>query len=196
MFNFSAFNCDYVFSLAGINSIRLSKINRQVLTSPRIIGNAIDDIARIHSSKSHNSCKFSSKEVPNVLILMMGQFIAHDCGSRQHVEVKGRHKFTNKWHCHSINSEVKRKQNFFYRKGNNANGMRCCSKCYQTALDPAQINPNCIPVTVPTDDPFYRQSNIGCLNFIRSQCTFANNCKLRPCQKVFRLPLMSLVPEF
>lgn len=42
----------------------------------------------------------------------------------------------------------------------------------------------CIPIDVPANDPFYRNYNLKCLQFLRSQCSFATDCQLKGAQQV------------
>lgn len=53
--------------------------------------------------------------------------------------------------------------------------IRCCSKQLRHPLPPALSNSACLPIEVPSNDPFYKKANIGCLNMVRAQLAKYND---------------------
>lgn len=73
---------------------------------------------------------------------------------------------------------------FIYRKkylqnlGNNAPGIRCCKTCNEGPLEPKNINPNCIPVKIPVNDPHFAELNVRCQGYIRLNPTLTDDCEI------------------
>lgn len=49
---------------------------------------------------------------------------------------------------------------------------KCC--------DGATPHPNCLPIEIPQNDPFYSKFNQRCMNFVRTQAGLRYNCRLGP----------------
>lgn len=64
------------------------------------------------------------------------------------------------------------------------NGLRCCSKDNKRPLPDELSYYGCLAMEVPKDDPFYAQFGGGCLDYIRSQPVFNNECQLGPAEIV------------
>lgn len=47
--------------------------------------------------------------------------------------------------------------------------IRCCSRERREVLPTALSNSACLPIAIPSTDPFYKNANIGCLNMVRAQ---------------------------
>ena len=45
-------------------------------------------------------------------------------------------------------------------------GIQCCAEAFED--EPRLLHPECFPIKVPDDDPFYAQFGIKCLNFLRA----------------------------
>lgn len=97
-----------------------------------------------------------TQSVLNVFGAFCGQLITHDTGS-------------------SIN--VQR----FNASGNP--GIQCCSQYYTRRLSEEISHPACKPMDIPVNDPFYSQFSANCMNFVSSQITFPNDCKVGPAQQ-------------
>lgn len=63
-------------------------------------------------------------------------------------------------------------------------GIQCCSQNYSRRLSEEVAYPACKPMDVPVNDPFYSQFEANCMNFISSQITFSNECKIGSAEKV------------
>ncbi|XP_059053694.1 peroxidase-like [Achroia grisella] len=57
-------------------------------------------------------------------------------------------------------------------------GIQCCLGEGIDILQPEWQNVNCIPISVPEDDPFHRYHGIKCLNLVRSVTTPRDDCSL------------------
>ncbi|KAI9551668.1 hypothetical protein GHT06_022004 [Daphnia sinensis] len=61
-------------------------------------------------------------------------------------------------------------------RGQNSTGVTCCQR--GQFLDPSVRHPDCFPIVIPENDPFYAQFNQRCMEFVRSLpaprpgCTF------------------------
>lgn len=64
------------------------------------------------------------------------------------------------------------------------NSLRCCSADNKRALPAALSYAHCMAMEVPADDPFYARFGGGCLDYIRSQPVFGNDCSLGAAQIV------------
>ncbi|KAJ6633147.1 Peroxidase [Pseudolycoriella hygida] len=93
--------------------------------------------------------------VLNVFGAFCGQLITHDTGSRINVQ---RYNFSGP-------------------------GIQCCSQYYTRRLSEEISHPACKPIDIPVNDPFYSQFKANCLNFVSSQTTFSNDCKVGPAQQ-------------
>lgn len=54
--------------------------------------------------------------------------------------------------------------------------MSCCTSDYSSPLQPILRNPDCIPIPIAKNDPFYPKRNIECLNFVRLQPILEVHC--------------------
>ena len=66
-----------------------------------------------------------------------------------------------------------------YRLGdNNSSGIQCCLENGSAPIDELILHPECYPISIPSNDPFFKQHNQRCMNFVRSMpapqlsCTF------------------------
>ena len=61
-------------------------------------------------------------------------------------------------------------------------GVDCCSE----GLSRARVRrlPECFPIDVPADDPFYGRHRVRCLNFLRSIPALESGCEDHPAQQV------------
>lgn len=50
--------------------------------------------------------------------------------------------------------------------GHKGASISCCDP--KVLNDPALLHPECMPISVPDDDPFYGPLNVTCLDFVRS----------------------------
>jgi len=96
-----------------------------------------------------------SESVLNVFGSFFGQLVTHDTGSRINVQ----------------------------RNSVSGPGIQCCSQYYARRLSEEISHPACKPVDIPSNDPFYSQYNANCMNFVRSQITFASDCKVGPARQ-------------
>ncbi|KAJ6635870.1 Peroxidase [Pseudolycoriella hygida] len=89
--------------------------------------------------------------------VMFGQFIAHDHGMRRMFQARDGGRIRS-----------------------------CCTKDYSKPLSPQPFG--CHAFEYSEDDPFLKEvapdANIGCMNFVRSQMIFPNDCKLGPAAAV------------
>ena len=51
-------------------------------------------------------------------------------------------------------------------------------------LPPEDLHPQCLPIQIPSDDPFYKQYNQSCMNFVRTQIAISSECSLSYAQQV------------
>lgn len=56
----------------------------------------------------------------------------------------------------------------------NGEGIECCSN--GRTVDPSQTHPECWPIQIPADDPFYSTKGRTCMNFIRSMLGLNQDC--------------------
>lgn len=56
--------------------------------------------------------------------------------------------------------------------------IRCCAEDYSCPLEKKYINPNCIPVSVPKNDPFFAKLGVRCLNYVRMAASLDNDCSI------------------
>ncbi|KAG4071508.1 hypothetical protein HA402_011662 [Bradysia odoriphaga] len=96
-----------------------------------------------------------AQSVLNVFGAFCGQLITHDTGSRINVQ----------------------------RFNVSGPGIQCCSQYYTRRQSEEISHPACKPMDIPFNDPFYSQFNANCLNFVSSQVTFPNDCKVGPAQQ-------------
>ena len=60
----------------------------------------------------------------------------------------------------------------------NSSGVKCCSEDGSAREDALVLHPQCFPVDIPSNDPFYKKHGQRCMNFVRSMpgpgqdCTF------------------------
>lgn len=62
--------------------------------------------------------------------------------------------------------------------------LRCCSIDYKHMLPDQLSYYGCNPIEVPANDPYFSQFEMGCINFIRTQPIFPNDCKLGSAEMV------------
>lgn len=103
-------------------------------------------------------------QINNLLGIMFSQEVVHDVVSFIISELS------------SIGMKLSLGSNFFL--GNRSSPMRCCNSENTGPLQPDQINPACVPITFPNDDPFYASKRIFCQEYNRMQTTLENNCKV------------------
>ncbi|XP_042207308.1 peroxidase-like [Homarus americanus] len=65
-------------------------------------------------------------------------------------------------------------------RGFNHSVPRCCNEHDGTPLPEAFRHPDCLPIMIPTADPFYSQWNHTCMEFVRSSPAPRPNCALGP----------------
>ncbi|KAJ8719042.1 hypothetical protein PYW07_016598 [Mythimna separata] len=53
--------------------------------------------------------------------------------------------------------------------------IRCCGND-GFPLSPRYIHPSCMPITVPYDDPFYKEKYVSCMEYTRSVTTYRGDC--------------------
>ncbi|KAJ0177820.1 hypothetical protein K1T71_006693 [Dendrolimus kikuchii] len=53
--------------------------------------------------------------------------------------------------------------------------IRCCDNS-GFDLAPRYVHPSCMPISVPYDDPFYKDSSIACMEYTRSVTTYRGDC--------------------
>ncbi|OXA57627.1 Chorion peroxidase [Folsomia candida] len=58
----------------------------------------------------------------------------------------------------------------------NGTGISCCRN--GNFLPPQDRHPNCLPIEIPADDPFYSQFGQRCMNFVRSRMAPRIDCSL------------------
>lgn len=74
---------------------------------------------------------------------------------------------------------------FFSRNIDNGGySLRCCSVDNKIMLSEKLSYFGCYPIEVPKDDPFYSQFNMTCIDYIRSQPVFPNDCSIGPAEIV------------
>ena len=60
----------------------------------------------------------------------------------------------------------------------NSSGVKCCSEDGSAREDALVLHPQCFPIDIPSNDPFYKKHSQRCMNFVRSMpgpgqdCTF------------------------
>jgi peroxidase len=66
-----------------------------------------------------------------------------------------------------------------FRLGNkNSSGIQCCTEDGSDPVEQIVFHPQCLPIGIPANDPFFRQHGQRCMNFVRSlpgpqaSCTF------------------------
>ncbi|KAF0287084.1 Chorion peroxidase [Amphibalanus amphitrite] len=65
---------------------------------------------------------------------------------------------------------------------NVTSGVNCCSE--GISRDRVRQLPECFPIDVPADDPFYSRFRVRCLNFLRSIPALRDGCGEQPAQQV------------
>ncbi|XP_013194053.2 peroxidase [Amyelois transitella] len=53
--------------------------------------------------------------------------------------------------------------------------IRCCEDS-GLSLTPRYIHPSCLPISVPNDDPFFKDKYVTCMDYTRSVTTFRGDC--------------------
>ncbi|XP_037041550.1 peroxidase-like [Bradysia coprophila] len=115
--------------------------------------------ARVATNAIDNDPFTCTPEFPaNFGSVMFGQLMAHDHGMRQ-----------------------------MYQSIDGGPTRTCCNEDYSAALSPQPFA--CHAIDYPENDPFLKVAsencnNIGCMNYIRSQATFSNDCNLDSLQAV------------
>jgi peroxidase len=66
--------------------------------------------------------------------------------------------------------------------GQNSSGVTCCRS--GQFLDPSIRHPDCFPISIPTNDPFYAQFNQRCMEFVRSLPAPRPGCTFGPREQV------------
>lgn len=65
-------------------------------------------------------------------------------------------------------------------RGFNDSLIKCCSEDGSSFLPESIRHPDCRPIEIPSDDPFYRQHNVRCMEFVRSSAAASRDCSLGP----------------
>ncbi|KAK4304133.1 hypothetical protein Pmani_023906 [Petrolisthes manimaculis] len=65
-------------------------------------------------------------------------------------------------------------------RGFNHSVPKCCNEHDGTPLPETFRHPDCLPILIPSNDPFYSQWNHTCMEFVRSSPTPRPNCALGP----------------
>lgn len=60
----------------------------------------------------------------------------------------------------------------------------CCSKNYFKRLPHELKSSGCLPIDIPSNDPFYADKHQRCMEFVRAQSVLRNDCKLGADEKV------------
>lgn len=125
-----------------------------IVNAPRTL--SVDRVTKLPSARVvSNKLSPTSKDTPHaqftVLMMQFGQFVSHDFSEIQ-VPLPLQEQ-----------SSLSEKQ---YRKGI---GFDCCSLISKTTLVPVlKHHPECFPIEVPPDDPYYSKFGVTCLNFLRA----------------------------
>lgn len=61
--------------------------------------------------------------------------------------------------------------------------IRCCGND-GFPLTPRYIHPSCMPITVPYDDPFYKEKYVSCMEYTRSVTTYRGDCTFGAAEQV------------
>ncbi|XP_059486654.1 chorion peroxidase-like [Neocloeon triangulifer] len=57
-------------------------------------------------------------------------------------------------------------------------GIQCCTQDGSAPLPPHQRHPQCMPIEIPFNDPFFSRFRQGCMNFVRTMPALTHNCSL------------------
>lgn len=63
-----------------------------------------------------------------------------------------------------------------FRMANAGEGIMCCSEDGSMMKDPTLIHPECLPIRIPDDDPFFAKHGQRCMSFIRSMPAPRSDC--------------------
>ncbi|GAB6022708.1 hypothetical protein CHUAL_006804 [Chamberlinius hualienensis] len=61
-------------------------------------------------------------------------------------------------------------------KNGKPTGIQCCSRKNNSN----SLHPECLPISIPNDDPFYHQFNQSCMGFVRTLPALPPTCSLNP----------------
>lgn len=168
--NKSTHNITAFLSLLGVFTMRKSVVSNRDLPSPRQIGNV---------ALQHSVYNPPLKRLPNHGSLLFGQYITHDFGFKDAFQDC---MYILVFTIIILNTVLI--IYIIYDKDNGNDGLRCCSKNNKRALPDQLAYYGCQAMEVPRDDPFYSQFGGGCLDYIRSQPVFGNDCQMGPAQIV------------
>ncbi|KAJ8880166.1 hypothetical protein PR048_016632 [Dryococelus australis] len=59
-----------------------------------------------------------------------------------------------------------------------------CCRQDGSHLPPRYIHPSCLPISIPNNDPFYAQSRVQCMNYVRSVSAFRSDCSFGPAEQL------------
>ena len=66
-------------------------------------------------------------------------------------------------------------------RGFNHSLIRCCSEDAKMLENPEEfLHPDCVPIDIPANDPFYKQFDTTCMEFVRSSPAPRQDCSLGP----------------
>lgn len=54
--------------------------------------------------------------------------------------------------------------------------IECCDK-ESVPIQPRYLHPACMPISVPSDDSYYKPIRVTCLNYVRSALAVNSKCK-------------------
>lgn len=60
-------------------------------------------------------------------------------------------------------------------------------------MRPAELHPECLPISIPADDPFFSQFGQTCMDFVRSSTAPKLDCRLGYREQVSQHKTTSLV---
>ncbi|XP_055302477.1 peroxidase-like [Sitodiplosis mosellana] len=147
--NLGRANTAYIHLLKAVYSDGISKIRKAVSGEELPSPRLIGNMLSDPSFENNYSNEVLS-DTNNIMGLMFGQLLTHDSSSRLAYNVKG----------------------------GNVPGPRCCTLSNSGPLNPQYTNPNCIPVDIPKNDPFYSEVGVRCQSYIRMARTFDHDCKI------------------
>ena len=134
----------------------------------------------------------SPDEKHSLWVMQYGQFVDHDLTSTPVFRMGTLHSFiTDIWkryHWCIILFFVF----FFLLTANAGEGIMCCSEDGSMMKDPTLIHPECLPIRIPDDDPFFAKHGQRCMSFIRSMpaprsdCNFGFGEQVKPTKLLFK----------
>lgn len=133
-----------------------------MLPPPRYLGNAIyyNHVSTVPSKS-------------NYFAIMFGQFKAHDLGERAYYQI-GKTFYSNDF--------VERERVIAFVqiiKKTDAGGpdFQACTADNSAILPADEMAFGSVPIEIPANDPYLSKYNIGCLDFVRSNPSYRNDCK-------------------